>query len=42
MNLFAENEEKNQETPDWLSELIDRLLQVLTKLLIKFGLKIIF
>lgn len=42
MNLFAENEENNQETPDWLSELMNRLMVVFTKLLIKLGLKIIF
>ena len=28
--------------PTWLVELIDRLMQVLTKLLIKFGLKLAF
>ena len=28
--------------PEWLVELIDRLMQVFTKLMIKFGLKLIF
>ena len=28
--------------PSWLIELIDRLMQVFTKLMIKFGLKLIF
>ena len=28
--------------PEWLVELIDRLMQVFTKLLIKFGLKLVF
>lgn len=43
MILFAENEEEQvQETPDWLTELIDRLMQVLTKLLLKLGIKMMF
>lgn len=42
MNFYDENEEQVQETPSWLTELIDRLMQVLTKLLIKFGIKIMF
>ena len=28
------------EYPDWLVELIDRLIQVFTKLLVKFGIKL--
>lgn len=40
MNFYDETE-NTQETPDWFSELIDRLMQVLTKLLIKLGIKII-
>ena len=28
--------------PEWLVELIDRLLQVFTKLMIKLGLKLVF
>lgn len=40
MNFYEENEQV-QEAPDWFTELMDRLMQVLTKLLIKLGIKII-
>jgi hypothetical protein len=31
--------EKKNDYPDWLNNLINRLMEVLTKLLVKFGLK---
>lgn len=33
-------EETQTEMPQWLTNLINRLMQVLTKLLVKFGIKI--
>ena len=41
MNFYEENDQI-KETPDWFTELMDRLMQVLTKLLIKLGIKIMF
>lgn len=42
MIFYEENEEQVQENPSWIDNLIERLMQVLTKLLIKFGIKIMF
>ncbi|MGN0443472.1 MAG: hypothetical protein ACI4F5_02515 [Acutalibacteraceae bacterium] len=41
MNLYEETEQ-TQEEQDWFTELINRLKQVLAKLLIKLGIKIAF
>lgn len=41
MNLYEETEQ-TQEEQDWFTEFINRLKQVLAKLLIKLGIKIAF